>query len=448
MTDHRAALTLPPGVVVSAPSSRSGKTTVTLGLARALRNRGLKVQAFKCGPDYIDPAFHAAATGRPSYNLDSWAMTSQQIASIARHAAGADIVVAEGAMGLFDGVAAPGQYGTGTSADISAVLGWPVLLVLDASGQAQTAAAIAQGLATYRPGVEVTGVILNRIASPRHETLVRAGFGTNAIPVLGALPRREDLSLPERHLGLVQAEENSQLEKILQTTASHVAGHIDLDAVIAAARRSAMPEVAQTSSPVMPPPGNRIALARDTAFSFVYPHLIENWRGAGAEILPFSPLADEAPDPDADVCWLPGGYPELHAGRLSQAENFRSGLCEFAKTRPVHGECGGYMALGQAIVDAEGTSHPMTGLLGLVTSFARRRLHLGYRRCRLATSMPGFAKGDTLLGHEFHYATILEQPDPPLAEAQDASGSPVPETGSRRGNVSGTFFHMISKAAK
>ncbi|MEL6518578.1 MAG: cobyrinic acid a,c-diamide synthase, partial [Pseudomonadota bacterium] len=188
----------------------------------------------------------------------------------------------------------------------------------------------------------------------------------------------------------------------------------------------------------------RIALARDAAFSFTYPHLLAGWRAAGAEILPFSPLADEAPDPSADLVWLPGGYPELHAGTLAAAQTFRAGLTAHAQTKPVHGECGGYMALGEALIDKEGVRHQMAGLLGLVTSYEKRKFHLGYRRAVLKASIPGFAAGAALRGHEFHYSTILDQPDAPLAAVYDADGGPVAETGSQRGHVTGTFFHLIA----
>ncbi len=186
-------------------------------------------------------------------------------------------------------------------------------------------------------------------------------------------------------------------------------------------------------------------LARDAAFSFVYPHMLEAWRAAGAEIVPFSPLADEAPDANADTCWLPGGYPELHAGRIAAAARFRSGLRDFAETRPVHGECGGYMVLGTALTDADGVRHEMTGLLGLETSFAKRRMHLGYRLATLASPMPGHQAGARLRGHEFHYSTILAQPDAPLAVVHDATGAVIAETGSRRGQATGTFFHLIAE---
>ncbi len=222
---------------------------------------------------------------------------------------------------------------------------------------------------------------------------------------------------------------------------------VDLDALIAAAGASP-PDAAPTR---VTPPGQRIALARDQAFSFVYPHLIEGWRAAGAEILPFSPLADAAPDPTADVCWLPGGYPELHAGPLASAASFQRGLRAFSASKPVHGECGGYMAMGAALIDKDGTRHQMAGLLGLVTSYASRKMHLGYRHATLAAPMPGHPTGTGLRGHEFHYSTIIDQPDAPLATVTDATGAPVPETGSFRlqsggGRSSGTYFHLIAEA--
>ncbi len=443
------ATELPPGILISAPASGTGKTTVTLGLLAAFRAQGLTVQPFKSGPDYIDPAFHAAAAGRVSVNLDSWSMTEARIRRLATQAQGADLVVAEGSMGLFDGVAIPGEAVNGASADVATLMGWPVIVVLDVSGQAQTAAAVAYGMAHFRKGLNVAGVILNKVASPRHEALIRVGMEAAGLKVLGALPRKAEIALPERHLGLVQAEELPRLEAILAEAAAFVSAHCDLDAIRAVAASHA----AQTEGlvPPIPAPGERIALARDAAFSFVYPHLLEEWHAQGATVLPFSPLADEAPDPSATVCWLPGGYPELHAARLSAATTFRAGLRQFAQTRPVHGECGGYMTLGQGLVSADGTRHEMVGLLGLETSFAKRRMHLGYRLARPHLDFPGLAAGTALRGHEFHYASILSQPDDALAAVTDANGLAVPETGSYRmtqggGCVSGTFFHLIAPA--
>ncbi|KAJ55172.1 cobyrinic acid a,c-diamide synthase [Actibacterium mucosum KCTC 23349] len=433
MTDIR-------GLMISAPSSGTGKTTVMLGLLRALRDDGLAVQPFKSGPDYIDPAFHRAASGRASFNLDTWSMDDALLSEISRQADGADIVIAEGSMGLFDGVATRGRAGFGSSAETAAWLGLPVVLVVDVGGQAQSAAATALGFKTFNPDLPFAGVILNRVASPRHERLTRLGMEQAGMRVLGSLPRRGDLTLPERHLGLIQAVEHPDLEAAIAGYATFLRENVDLEAIKAAADGSA----ARLTAGALPkPPAQRIALAQDAAFSFTYPHLLAGWRAAGAEILPFSPLANEAP-PEADLVWLPGGYPELHAGRLAAAETFLTGLRKHAKTKPVHGECGGYMALGAALIDKEGTRHEMAGLLGLVTSYEKRKFHLGYRRAVLRDAMPGHGSGAALRGHEFHYSTILDQPDQPLADVADADGNPVPETGSHRGNVTGTFFHLIT----
>jgi len=454
-----------PGVMIAAPASGSGKTTVMLGLLRALHDRGIVVQPFKNGPDYIDPAFHRAACGRDSFNLDSWAMGAGLLEVLAAQGAGAELALAEGSMGLFDGVARKGESGHGSGAELARAMGWPVVLVVDAGGQAQSAAAVALGFARFPGAPELAGVIVNRVASARHERLVRAGFEAAGIAVLGVLPREKALALPERHLGLVQAMEHPDLEASVAQHAAFVAEHVDIDALRTVAQRAfgAQSHGARGSgggfAPPAPPPApmaalaqlirppaQRIALAMDAAFSFVYPHLLHAWRAAGAEIMPFSPLLDEAPDQSADLVWLPGGYPELHAGQIAANQRFLAGLRAHAARAPVHGECGGYMVLGAALVDAKGHSHEMAGLLGLVTSFERRRLHLGYRMARLLCPMPGMSAGNRLRGHEFHYATILEQPDAPLAQVTDAEGAVVPETGSARGQVTGTFFHLIAEA--
>ncbi|MGQ3285424.1 cobyrinate a,c-diamide synthase [Bosea sp. (in: a-proteobacteria)] len=435
-----------PGLIIAAPRSGSGKTTITLGLQRALTRRGLVVRGLKCGPDYIDPAFHAAATGAPSANLDSFAMPDALLRAIAGDAAeGADLVIAEGSMGLFDAVPGPEGH-TGASADIAALLGWPVVLVIDVSGQAQSAAAIALGCRLYDPRITIAGVILNKVASERHRRLVAQGMENIGLPVLGALPREASLILPERHLGLVQAGETADLEARLEALADAVAGAVDLDAVRAVAQATRLP-ASPMAIPRLPAPGRRIAIARDAAFSFVYPHVEAGWQAAGAVLVPFSPLADEPPPEDCDACWLPGGYPELHAGVIAGASRFLGGLRAFAETRPVHGECGGYMVLGRTLIDADGVCHAMAGLLSVETSFAKRKMNLGYRRAVLEADAPLGAAGAGLTGHEFHYATIVTQgEDPPLALVTDPHGSAPAPAGSRRGHVTGSFFHAIAVA--
>ncbi len=434
------------GLVIAAPRSGGGKTMLTLGLMRAFKNAGLRVGGAKCGPDYIDPAFHAAATGEQSYNLDSWAMRPSLLRALARAAGEAcDLILCEASMGLFDG--APGAPGrTGSSADVAAALGWPVLLVVDVGGQAQTAAAVVKGCAVYDPRIRIAGVVLNRVASDRHRRLAAQAIEAIGVAVLGALPRAEKVHLPERHLGLVQAAETADLDSRLDAIADFVSQNVDAGAILRCI--GAAPAEIAAAPLAMAPPGRRIAIARDEAFSFIYPHHLAGWRKAGAEICFFSPLADEPPPQDCDFCWLPGGYPELHAGRLAAATKFLEGLRRFAQAKPIHGECGGYMILGQALTDKDGRAHRMAGLLGATFSFAKRELHLGYRSARVAAAHSLGPAGARLLGHEFHYATVaaIGDSDQPFAFVSDAYGGPERAEGSRRGRVSGSFFHLIAAA--
>jgi cobyrinic acid a,c-diamide synthase len=437
------------GLIIAASHSGAGKTTVTLAILAALTRRGLAVRAAKAGPDYIDPAFHAAAIGAPSVNLDSWAMPRALLDALAAQTAdGADILVIEGVMGLFDGAA--GTTGRrGATAEIAAHFGLPVVLVIDVSRQAQSAAAMVRGFAAHDPAVQIAGVILNRVASERHRALVADAIEAIGIPVLGAVPREAELALPERHLGLVQAGEHADLAGLINRLVAMAQSHIDLNAVFIASAPLVLSAGRSNRSPALPPPGQRVALASDQAFSFVYPHLMSAWRGAGAEIIPFSPLADEPPLDHADSCWLPGGYPELHAQKLAAAGRFMSGLRHFAQTRPVHGECGGYMVLGESLEDAAGKSHAMAGLLGHATSFAKRKLHLGYRTARLLADSVLGAKDALVRGHEFHYASLtVPGDDESLADMSDGEGKPLGHSGGRRGQVSGTFFHAIAATAE
>ena len=434
------------GLMIAAPRSGSGKTTATLGLLRAFKRRGVDVVGLKSGPDYIDPAFHAAASGREGVNLDSWAMAPELLAALAAQTSkDSALALCEASMGLFDGV--PGKVGrTGASADVAAALGMPVLLVIDVTGQAQSAAAIVKGCAAYDERLKVAGVIVNRLGSERHRRLVVDAIEAMGLSIVGALPRNDTIALPERHLGLVQAGETEALDARLEAIADFIETHVDCGRVLALAADLNLASSAVRSTAVRPP-GQRIALARDAAFSFVYPHLVQGWRAVGAETVLFSPLADEPPPPDCDVCWLPGGYPELHAARLAAAARFRGGLRRFAETRPVHGECGGYMALGQSLIDASGAAHPMAALLGVETSFAKRRMTLGYREARIVSDCALGSAGSVLRGHEFHYATIVASgADDPFAVVRDVYGAPEAPAGSRRGRVTGSFFHVIAEA--
>ncbi len=429
--------------MIAAPRSGSGKTTVTLGLLRALARRGLKVGSFKCGPDYIDPAFHKVATGRNSYNLDSWTMSGEVLDNnFARGSIGADIIIAEGSMGLFDGVASTGASGDGSSADIAARFGLPVVLVVDASGQSQSAGAVALGFSNFHPHVKIAGVILGNVASERHYNLAKKGVERVGIKVFGGLPRGCVPSIPERHLGLVQAGEIENIEKMIEALAEAMEKDLDIDGILSSPEYISFPN---PESRIPNPFVRRIALAYDIAFSFIYEHMLAAWREQGLEILPFSPLDDEIPDMRADMCWLPGGYPELHAEKLAGNQEFLRGLREFAVQKPVHGECGGYMVLGDAIIDAEGKEWEMAGLLPITTSFAKRKLHLGYRAVRLAADCPIGIKDSVVRGHEFHYASIIKQGEAAsLGEARDANGALLGSAGMRLGNVTGSFFHFVA----
>jgi cobyrinic acid a,c-diamide synthase len=419
------------GLIIAAPSSGSGKTTVTLGLLGALRRNGVAVRGAKSGPDYIDPRFHEAACAAPCPNLDAWAMTPDRLRSLA---AGEGLLLIEGAMGLFDGAPPDGK---GATADLARVLGLPVVLVVDAAKMAQSVAALVAGFARHDAQVRVAGLILNRVGSPRHEDMLRRALAPLGLPVLGALYRQSGMAHPSRHLGLVQAGEHPDLQRYLSGVADAVQAAVDLDALVALA--APLPGAAPATP--LPPPAQSIAIASDAAFAFAYPHLLADWRAAGAQIAFFSPLADQPPPP-CDLVFLPGGYPELHAGRLAAAESFRTGMEHAAQTGQIYGECGGYMVLGDGLSDADGTRHRMLGLLALETSFAQRKLHLGYRQL----GPLGGPFTAPLMGHEFHYASTLRAKGPALFRARDAEGNTLPDMGLRAGRVSGSFAHVIDRA--
>jgi cobyrinic acid a,c-diamide synthase len=426
-------------LVIAAPASGSGKTVIALALMRALAARGAAVAAAKSGPDYIDPRFHEAATGQISVTLDAWAMDAAELRARAL-VTGGDPLIVEGAMGALDGAPPDGR---GSVADLAEALGAPVALVIDASRAAQSVALPLAGLAALRPGLRVAGAILNRVGSERHASAARRAVEAAGFAALGAVPRDPGLALPSRHLGLVQAAEHPDLAAFVARAAEIVARSVDLDAIAAAAAPVAGPVTETGRTRPLPPLGGRIAVAQDAAFAFAYPHMLEDWRAAGARVAPFSPLADEGPDPDADAVFLPGGYPELHAGRLAAARTFRAGMRAAAgRGALIYGECGGYMALGEGLVEADGTRRAMLGLLPLETSFAETRRSLGYRRLAPAAGAPW---SGPLAGHEHHRATILrEGAAARLFYAADAAGAPLGSMGLRVGRVCGSFAHVIA----
>lgn len=439
----------PPGLIIAAPASGSGKTLFTQALLRLLKNSGYNVAPAKIGPDYIDPHFHTRASGRECINLDSWAMRKGLLTHLLeRLTQGSDIIVCEGVMGLFDGAGIDDGLADGSTASIARQTGWPVILIVDAAKQAQSVAALVRGFVTHSPDVQIAGVVFNRVGSPNHEAILRNACARHLpeIPILGALPKNPNLVLPERHLGLVQAQEHLDHETFLETAADWLGQHLDAATLFALALPAQPSQNAALKSPLKPL-GNRIAVAQDLAFAFSYPTLLSGWRAAGAEITFFSPLSGEHPDAHADAVYLPGGYPELHAGQLAN-NGFLDGLCKTAKSGAViYGECGGYMVLGQGLVDGEGTRHKMAALLPIETSFASPKLHLGYRQVTLASNTPFGLEKQRFRGHEFHYASVEQTTtEKPLFFAYNAVGDDLGAVGHVSGNICGSFIHLLDQS--
>ena len=433
------------GLMIAAPRSGSGKTTVTLGLLRAFKRRGVDVVGLKSGPDYIDPAFHAAASGREGVNLDSWAMPPELLAALAAQAsADRGLVLCEASMGLFDGVPATSGR-SGASADVAAALGAPVLMVIDVTGQAQSAAAVVKGCASYDGRLSVAGVVVNRVGSERHRRLVVDAIEAMGIPVVGALPRNDKVALPERHLGLVQAGETEALDARLETIADFVEAHVDCDRVLALAGELALASPARRAV-ALRPPGQRIALARDAAFRSSTPiscraggrraprsYLLAACRRAAAVRLRFLMAAGRLS--------RIARRPACGGGAVSRRPPpLRRDALRSRRMRGLYG--------ARRKPRRRGGRRPrMAGLLGVQTSFEKRRMTLGYREARIASDCALGAEGEVLRGHEFHYATIVATGrDEPFAFVRDAYGAPAAPAGSRRGRVTGSFFHLIAEA--
>lgn len=431
------------GFMIAAPHSGSGKTVMTLGILRALNMRGFAVASAKAGPDYIDPAFHAVATGKPCINLDPWAMRDRLILQLAGSQGRGNLLVVEAMMGLFDGAIDD----TGSAADLASLLGLPIVFVVDVSRMGQSVAALVAGYQNHRPDISVAGLILNRVGSARHRHMLERALEPLNIPILGIVPGDRALSLPSRHLGLVQASEKQGLESFVAGAAGLVEAHCDLEQMTSMESKvSKAGSIGAGKTCALKPLGQSIAIARDQAFSFLYPHLLDGWRSQGASVSFFSPLADEAPHRDADVVFLPGGYPELHAGRLAGNDQFRAGMNAAAgRSALIYGECGGYMVLGDAIIDDQGVLHRMLGLLPVTTTFAEKTRHLGYRRLS-ASAVPGWEAD--MRGHEFHYTSVVKSGEaPPLFHAHDAANNDLGPVGQKVGHVMGSYMHVIDRAA-
>ena len=435
------------GLIIAAPASGSGKTLFTLGCLRYLRNAGVRIASGKIGPDYIDPAFHSIASGSPCVNIDPWAMRPATFQHITKKlAASADQIIVEGVMGLFDGVGLKKEPSYGSSATVASELGWPIILIIDAAGQAASAAIVLKAFAQESPSVRIKGVVFNCVGSAKHATILTEAAlkYVPQVKVLGCLPRDESLILPERHLGLVQATEHPSLNNFLDHAAKWVGDNIDVRNMIDLSE-PIQKKFDDSQYVPLNPLGQKIAIAYDAAFSFVYNALLESWKNLGVEISFFSPLEDQCPSDLIDAIYLPGGYPELHAGKLSNNFKFKESLKKAASRGVIiYGECGGYMVLGQQLVDKNGACHKMTGLLELKTSFKEPKLHLGYRELSLVTKS---ALGDVnkkFRGHEFHFAsTVKYGPGTPLFSAKDAHGFDLGKVGLVNSNVCGSFIHLV-----
>jgi cobyrinic acid a,c-diamide synthase len=443
-----------PRIVVAGTSSGAGKTTVACGLIGALRARELTVQGFKVGPDYIDPSHHALASGRPPRNLDAFMSGAELIAPLARHGAtNADVAVVEGVMGLFDGASGRGELAS--TAHVAKLLDAPVVLVVDASAMARSAAAIVHGYRTYDPDVRVAGVLLNRVGSDHHEQLLREAIEPLGVPVLGALRRDERIATPERHLGLVPAgEREPRAREALAALAAAVERHMDLDALLAHARSAPALEGPAWSPDVSadatggPTAGARIAIARGPAFSFHYEENLELLRAAGAELLPFDPLREEALPDGANALVLAGGFPEVFGAELAANAGLRAQVAALARSgAPVLAECGGLLYLCERLDE-----HTMCGVLPACASMGERLAALGYREATAATATPWLAAGTCVRGHEFHYARIepaagAEPAGPPIGDAPapawtlSARGAERAE-GFVAGGVQASFLHV------
>ena len=432
---------MPKAIVLAGTRSGCGKTSVALGLMRALARRGLCVQPFKAGPDFIDPGLHTRAAGRPSPNLDTWMLPEDALrAGFARSARGADVVVVEGVMGLFDGRNGAGE--AGSTAHLAKLLGLPVLLVVDAASQARSAAAVALGFARFDPDLRLAGVILNRVASPRHEAILREALASMPdAPLLGCLPKAEDLGLASRHLGLVTAEDSADLDARLEALADWVEQGLDIPALLASLPDISLPLPAPEPPPSLP--RVRIGLARDRAFCFVYAENLRLLEAAGAEIVPFSPLSDAALPGSLDGLYLPGGYPELVAAELAANAPMLASVRAFcASNRPVWAECGGFMYLQRALVDANGAEHALCGVFPARAVMRPQRAALGYREARTLTPGPLGPAGTTLRGHEFHWSDFTpDEPLAPLYRARNSKGDSF-DSGVVHGSVTASYIHL------
>ena len=431
-----------PRVVIAAPMSGSGKTTVVTGLLAAMRARGVKAQSYKIGPDYIDPGYHSLASGRPAHNLDTWLVSKERLADIfISTMADADVAVIEGVMGLYDG----GKNGVSSTAEIAKLLKAPVLLVVNAKSMGESAAALVMGFKQYDPEVNLAGVILNRLGSDTHRTMIEEALGRLDIPVFGAIKRNDAMTMPERHLGLVPVEENARERETVEEIGRVVGASVDIGRIV---------ELAKSASPIEEGRGfseteqikARIAVARDEAFSFYYPESLAVLRQKGAEIVFFSPLHDKEL-PDTDGLILGGGFPEMFAKELYENESMRASIKAAAeKGMPIYAECGGFMYLMRRVTDFDGNAFPMLGVIPGEVVMNKKLQTVGYVSAEMERDTVLGTKGTVLRGHEFHFSSECEPEagaDYPRAFTFRKTRNPVPyAAGYAKGNILGSYLHL------
>ncbi|MCR5559420.1 cobyrinate a,c-diamide synthase [Schwartzia sp. (in: firmicutes)] len=431
-----------PRVVIAATQSGSGKTTIVTGLLAALRAKGLKVQSYKIGPDYIDPGYHKLASGRPAHNLDTWLVSKEKLNEIFQKTAqDADIAVIEGVMGLYDG----GKNGISSTAEIAKLLDAPVLLVINAKSMGESAAAIALGFKNYDPTVDIRGVIINRLGSPTHRSMIEEALDKLDIPAYGAIMRNDAMILPERHLGLVPVEENRKEKETVEEIGRTIAREVDIDRVIALAKSaSELPTVekrsAETGRDV------KIAVARDDAFSFYYPESLAVLEEYGAEIVPFSPLKDSRL-PECDGLILGGGFPEMFAKELYDNEGMRTSIREAAEAGlPIYAECGGFMYLMKRMIDFEKNAYPMLGIVPGEVEMNRKLQTVGYVSATMHRDTVLGKKGTVLHGHEFHFSSECAPAEgveyPRAFEFVRTRKKEPYDAGYASGNILGSYLHL------
>jgi cobyrinic acid a,c-diamide synthase len=438
------------GFIVSALSSDSGKTLITAALINLLQKKGYKIGSFKVGPDYIDPMFHQKITQDICFNIDLWGMPQTRVHATVRYLLDHnDWVVGEGVMGLFDGSQSVGFC----TADIATLMNLPIILIVNCHRLAETIFPIIQGMVNSQKQFKVAGIILNQVGSKRHAEILSKSLQKIEVPILGYLPRLNDLVLHHRHLGLHQPIDIQHFQEKFDLISNLVAQYLDIDRLINiieknSAVKNPSPQPLSFPKISLPVLGQRIAVAFDKAFSFVYPVLLESWRLAGAEIFLFSPLGHQQPPSHVDAVYLPGGYPELYLKEISQNRGFLNALKNLSddSSTVIYGECGGFMVMGQNIEDESGNLWPMAGLFDLTTSMQHKKLVLGYRRVQTLQKTILGPAGSHYRGHEFHYAKLTSvSSDQQLYRVLDNQAGQLGLAGLQRKKTIGSFIHLIDK---